>query len=329
MLCPKCGYISFDSLDSCPSCNQDLAATRKTLNGTAIMVEEQYFLGSIYGDNDQTIQQSTPPEEEYDEQSAAESTPESDESTPLDDAQDEISFDLGEMPPLDQSSLDLSADPDSDDWQKAEGSAALMDNPSNEELSPAEPESGISLEPEPAALNGDDEELPPENISGEDVDAESIISESPLPETKDEDKNDDQLTLDIDSLSLEIDDIPLEEAAEPAAEAAGSEAMSLDLEQIDLSDLVHAPQPASSGGENSAIPQADESLDIEDVKIDEQELTLESLEPESGALELEFDQDNQEVEKASLEPIDLSLDIESAPEELDLSLDEIVATEEK
>lgn len=294
MLCPKCGYISFDSLDSCPSCNQDLAATRKTLNGTAIMAEEQYFLGSIYGDNDQTIQQPTPPDEEYDEQSAAESTPESDESTPLDDAQDEISFDLGEMPPLDQSSLDLSADQESDDWQKAEGSAALMDNSSDEALSSAEPE--------------------------------SIISERPLPETKDEDKNDDPLTLDIDSLSLEIDDISLEE---PAAEGAGSEAMSLDLEQIDLSDLVHAPQPVASGGENSTIPQDGESLDIEDVKIDEQELTLEGLDPETGALELEFDQDNQEVEKASLKPIDLSLDIEAAPEELDLSLDEIVAAEEK
>ncbi len=326
MLCPKCGYISFDSLDSCPSCNQDLAATKKTLNGTAIVVEEQYFLGSIYGHDDQL-----PPADEYDNQSAGESGLESDESTSLDeitaDSRDEISFDLEEMPPLDQSSLDLSPDQDSDDWQRDEG-AALMDNiPGNEAELSIEPEAGISLKPED--LTEEEKELPPASISNKEADVAPIILESPLSETKDEEKNDDQLTLEINSLSLEIDDSPLEEPADPAAEKDDSEVLSLDLEQIDLSDLVHAPQPAASALENSTIPQVDESLDLGDINIDEQELTLESSEPEVEALELEFDHDNQDVENASLEPIDLSLDIEAAPEELDLSLDEIVTAEEK
>ncbi len=314
MLCPKCGHISFDSLVSCPSCNQDLAETQKTLNGTAVVVEEQYFLDSIYGHDDETIQQPTPPEDEYDGPSEGESGPESDESTLLDetaDGQDEISFDLGEMPPLDQSSLDLDSDQDSDDGQIAEGAAALMDNTlGNEaEISP-DPEAGISLEPEPAELIKEEKGLSPESISDEEAD-------------------DDLLTLDIESLSLEIDDSPLEEPAGPVEEAGDSGALSLDLEQIDLSDLVHAPQPAASTVENSTIPRVDESLDIEGVNIDEQELTLESLEPGAEALELEFDQDNQEMENASLEPIDLSLDMEAAPEELDLSLDETATAEEK
>ncbi len=328
MLCPKCGYISFDSLDSCPSCNQDLAETRKTLNGTAIMVEEQYFLGSIYGQDDDTVQHSTPPDE-YDNQSEEESMPESNESTSLDktaDDQDEISFDLGEMPPLDQSSLDLSPDLDSDDEQGAEGTAALMDDiPGSEaEISP-EPEAGISLT-ESADLI--EEELPPESVSKEEADVAPIILESPLSETKDKKEDDDQLTIDIDSLSLEIDDSPLEEPAGPATEADDSETLSLDLEQIDLSDLVHDPQPAASARENSTIPQVEESLDTGDVNIDEQELTLENLEPEEEALELEFDQDSKGV-NASLEPIDLSIDVDAQPEELDLSLDEILTAEEK
>jgi len=315
MLCPKCSYISFDSLDSCPSCNQDLAETKKTLNGTAIMVEEQYFLGSIYGQDD--------------EQSEEKSMSESDESTSLNETaaeQDEISFDFGEMPPLDQSSLDLSPDLDSDDGQEAEGTAALMDNtPDNEaEISP-EAEAGISLTESADLL---EQELPTESVSNEEADVAPIILESPLSETKDEEEDDDQLTIDIDSLSLEIDDSPLEEPAGPAVEADDSAALSLDLEQIDLSDLVHDPQPAASARENSTTPQVEESLDTGGVNIDEQELTLESLEPEEEAMELEFDQDSKDV-NASLEPIDLSLDIEAPPEELDLSLDEILTAEEK
>jgi hypothetical protein len=271
------------------------------------------------------------PEDDSDDQSEGESRPESDESTLLDetaDDQDEISFDLGEMPPLDQSSLDLNPEQDNDDWQGAEGEAALMDN-SPDEILNSEPEAGISLKPESADLTEEEQELPPASTPNEAADIEPIILEPPLSETKDEEKDDDQLTLDIDSLSLEIDDSPLEEAAEPAAEAADSGDLSLDLEQIDLSDLVHAPQPAASSLDNSSSPQAGESLDIEDVNIDEQELTLETLEPAAEALELEFDQDSQEVGNASLEPIDLSLDIETAPEALDLSLDEIVSAEEK
>ncbi len=331
MLCPKCGYISFDSLDSCPSCNQDLAETKKILNGTAIMVEEQYFLGSVYGQDDEIIQQPAPPDE-YDDQPEEESMLESNESTALDETannRDEISFDLGEMPPIDQSSLDLSPELNNDDGQEAEGTAALMDTPpGNEtEISP-EAEAGISLTA-PADLIEKEKELPPESTSNEEEDIAPIISESPLSETKDEEKDDDQLTFDIDSLSLEIDDSPLEEPAgpAPAAEANDSEALSLDLEQIDLSDLVHAPQPAASSQENPAIPQAENFIDTGDVNIDEQELTLESLEPEEEALELELDQDSKEI-NASLEPIDLSLDIEAPPEELDLSLDEILTAEE-
>ncbi|MFW8599894.1 hypothetical protein ACOHYD_00215 [Desulfobacterota bacterium M19] len=332
MLCPKCSYISFDSLDFCPSCKQDLTETRKTLNGTAIMVEEQYFLGSICQDDE--ITQQPAPRNEYEDESREESMPESDESTSLNetaDEQDEISFDLGEMPPLDQSSLDLSPDLNDEDRQEAEEAAALMtDTPDETEINP-EAEAGITLT-ESADLLEEEKELPPEGESNIKSDVAPIILESPLHETKDEDRDNDQLTLDIDSLSLEIDDDPLEEpAGQPATDADDSESLSLDLEQIDLSDLVHDPQPAASSRENTTIPQVEKSLDTGDINIDEQELTLESLETEPEALELEldFDQDNQEFENASLEPIDLSLDIEPAPEELDLSPDETVTAKEK
>ncbi len=332
MLCPKCGHISFDSLDSCPSCSQDLAETKKALNGTAIKVEEQYFLGSIYG-HEETAHQSIGQDAEYDDQPEMVSTSESldDESKSLDETtgdQGDISFELGEMPPLDQSTLDLDPDQDNDDWNIDEGASAPMDNdPEIEVEISTELEEGISLKPETAELIVEEKESTAETIPNQEAGIAPVIPKSPSPETT-KGEEDDPFTLDIDSLSLEIDDSPLAEDA-AQGETEEPEALSLDLEQIDLSDLVHVPEPGVATKDNSSTPQAVES--IEDVHIDSQELTLESPEPVEEALELEFDQENQSTESASIEPINLSLDIEAdaSPEELGLSLDDILSTKEK
>lgn len=323
MLCPKCSHISFDSLDSCPSCSQDLAETKKALNGTAIKVEEQYFLGSIYG-HEETAQQSVEPDIEYDNQPEMPSTPESldDESRSLDETtgdQGDISFELEEMPPLDQSSLDLAPDQNNDEWNTDEEASILMDNGPEED--------GISLTPEATEPIAEVKEPAAPTIPTQEEDI------SPLPEsTKGEEE--DQLTLDIDSLSLEINDSSLAADTTLGGETEEPDSLSLDLEQIDLSDLVHAPEPVTATENNSAPPQSVESLNIEDVNIDSQELTLESQEqPVEEALELEFDLEveGQGTENASLKPINLSLDIETdVPSEgLDLSLDDILSAKEK
>lgn len=50
MRCPKCGYISFDYVESCAKCSRDLSALAEALEGTAFMVEEPDFLSSVVGD---------------------------------------------------------------------------------------------------------------------------------------------------------------------------------------------------------------------------------------------------------------------------------------
>lgn len=49
MRCPKCGYISFDYVESCAKCSRDLSALAETLEGTALMVEEPDFLSAAVG----------------------------------------------------------------------------------------------------------------------------------------------------------------------------------------------------------------------------------------------------------------------------------------
>lgn len=44
MRCPKCGFISFDHLDTCLKCNKDIAGTSDTLNGSVYNVAAPTFL---------------------------------------------------------------------------------------------------------------------------------------------------------------------------------------------------------------------------------------------------------------------------------------------
>ncbi len=44
MRCPKCGYISFDHLESCVKCNKDISATSAEINGTVLNYLAPAFL---------------------------------------------------------------------------------------------------------------------------------------------------------------------------------------------------------------------------------------------------------------------------------------------
>lgn len=46
MRCPKCGYISFDQVDSCSKCGKDVASEVSELQGTAVKAEAPFFLQS-------------------------------------------------------------------------------------------------------------------------------------------------------------------------------------------------------------------------------------------------------------------------------------------
>ncbi len=47
MRCSKCGYISFDNLDSCPKCAVSLTETAAQLQGAVFRAEAPFFLGSV------------------------------------------------------------------------------------------------------------------------------------------------------------------------------------------------------------------------------------------------------------------------------------------
>ncbi len=49
MRCPKCAYISFDHLPSCPSCSRGFSEADRPLQGTGISVEAPFFLTSTVG----------------------------------------------------------------------------------------------------------------------------------------------------------------------------------------------------------------------------------------------------------------------------------------
>lgn len=44
MRCPKCGFISFDHLDTCLKCNKEISKTSDSLNGTVFNVASPSFL---------------------------------------------------------------------------------------------------------------------------------------------------------------------------------------------------------------------------------------------------------------------------------------------
>lgn len=50
MRCSKCGYISFDSMDSCSKCATSLADLINEVQGTAFQVDLPFFLGSLVSD---------------------------------------------------------------------------------------------------------------------------------------------------------------------------------------------------------------------------------------------------------------------------------------
>ncbi|OIP45440.1 MAG: hypothetical protein COZ12_09890 [Deltaproteobacteria bacterium CG_4_10_14_3_um_filter_60_8] len=47
MRCSKCGYITFDNLDSCPKCAVGFTETAAQFQGAVFRAEAPFFLGSV------------------------------------------------------------------------------------------------------------------------------------------------------------------------------------------------------------------------------------------------------------------------------------------
>ena len=53
MRCPKCGYISFDNLDSCLKCNKDISDLTQAFKGSTLKVETPSFLKISLSDGEE------------------------------------------------------------------------------------------------------------------------------------------------------------------------------------------------------------------------------------------------------------------------------------
>lgn len=53
MRCPKCGFISFDNLDSCLKCNKDISGATRAFQGSTLKVDTPSFLKISVPDEDE------------------------------------------------------------------------------------------------------------------------------------------------------------------------------------------------------------------------------------------------------------------------------------
>ena len=265
MLCPKCGFISFDHLSVCGKCHHDLSGVGTALHGTAASTTCQLFLGSVLKEAEPAAK--SEPEiaatasfttEEYAKAGPEPATyfPDMEEATEgtAADQSSGLEFDLDEISLSDSSDLT---------------SVTAVEKSAEKETPPPSAETITLLAREDIKEGGQPMASPPPEIAA-------------------------AQTLEIDVSSLTLD--TFEET--PTGEKEPESSLTIDFNEIDLSDLVHTPgKKTSDQAESGARPQ-DGGPDLEDTM----DLSLfggESNEPPSD--ELLYDKGD------TLDPIDLTL----------------------
>lgn len=281
MLCPKCGFISFDNLSACGKCKNDLSVLSQELHGTAAAVTGTFFLRSVLN-----------------ESSASQET----------DAENDVTA-VGIAAPLDNEFSDadtviLASDLGADSGEKEPGAVLDVDeSPALEfdldeipHLDTSEIASVSPMAPAPAAETPDleaalalvdldsQEELDDQGVEGLPGDAPTA--------------GDDILEIDESSLTLHAVEAPPPPVTRSAPEEEPGQ-LTIDLKQIDLSDLVHE-QDIEPPSRNKTPGLTDaKALDLEDTM----DLSLFSGDDHEAPVEL----GQLTAKSKDLEPIDLSL----------------------
>ena len=250
MRCPKCGYISFDHLDSCRKCKKKISGAVADLKGVVFEAVAPVFLAlepkepdleTEEGEVHQFDEESVEAEEEGVELSLGEDEIE-------DDA--EIVMDLGDDEGLD---LDLGVEE-----EKIDGEGLDLDF---DELEGATPEGEITLdfdEKEQEQVDSKDESLPldfgeidisdlapPDEGGGEEVLAETLsLDEEPVPE-------------------IALAEGP-SDTAFPAPSGSGLE--DLQVEDLDLGAA--SPLVAGSKAGDKLMPSVKTGTALDDFEID-------------------------------------------------------------
>jgi len=149
MKCPKCKYVTFDYLNTCPRCGKDMSAEKAKLNISAGKPNPPSLLGSLTGDlNDSGVELRIPEsikkgaedmklkdEEVYDDGSELDI---SIEEEPLSESGEVAEFDLGDLASSDdEKELEIEEEPLSESGEVAEidlGDLALSDDDKELEL---------------------------------------------------------------------------------------------------------------------------------------------------------------------------------------------------
>ncbi len=253
MRCPKCGYISFDHLETCKKCNKAIGEASVDLDGTVFAVAVPVFLDLEY-------EGSVTPSDEKDDISVGEVS--------LGDVEEtiDLSFDDDDVGTGDEIVMDLS-----DDGELAEvGLTEESDEPTLEldALEEAGSEDEITLD-----FGGEEESAE----VGEDADdglqldfGEIDISDLAPPEEDGEELVTEALTLDEETSG----DAAFAGGSPPAPAsiAPGSGLEDLQVEDLDLD--TPAPLVAGSKAGDKLMPSVKTGTALDDFEIDLGELTL-------------------------------------------------------
>lgn len=296
MLCPKCGYITFDKYDACPKCKKDWESIKGKFNGTLSSAEPQCFLGSLLkGEAEEApvVEGLTPFDGEMSEGRGGDVGSELDEKPPeipdVELGQEEISIPefqeeeedsdldlaLDELPEVDLSPIELKEEAE----VTSEGSGpetvfdlglkALPKEPKKEVLGEdnvAEPDAGEGIEPEKPAMETKTEEL---ELS---LDQNELVVEEPAVAT-DKDEGD---------ISLDLKDIDMSDLVLEKKEAKGEEdveTLDLDMGDADVAGLDLDLSGVAEEPKEDSLPGIDLSMDNEEDVLD-LSLDLEAEEPE-------------------------------------------------
>lgn len=343
MLCPKCGYISFDHLTSCAKCNKDISVLASELSGTAVKAEYGFFLGAVIaGDGLGVEAEEVASDEIIEEEPDVSSQEEDSDQVPpveIDLSSGAQQEDILDIPSIDISGIESEEDGDSDislddtDVEESGGEEGTQnESPEIEMAEVALPELDLSeveepAEPQLAEFEPGPIEMPTmEEDQGIELDLSLDMPGESAPEEAADETPEislEGLELDTSSLSLEKNEettgVPTPETMEESTQEAPDDSgeLTLDLDQIDLSDLVENESGQDEGATDSLpIMESQEEQEIELIE------NPENVEQDSG-IEFTLDLDD------ALSPPALEFDLDDAGEgsggmiDLDLSGDDL------
>ena len=282
MLCPKCGYISFDSLSACKKCSQDLSAVQDEIQGTVVDVAPSFFLGAVLDDGDKPAPaaeadgfDAVPDEEltEAAESAGLEAESEVEEDAVAEEAEEtlELDVDLGEAEDLDLASIEFE-EPETDTGAEAgeEAVAAPVDG-AIEETEEVTLEDDAVAEAAEEEI-GDQEEGAIE-LSLDDIAPEAGVEEEPEPEEEaDAGEEDGEIALSMDGEQAppapDQETAPEDsEAAEADADNDGIDPGSLTLDLDDIAPAADEAAPAEAAPEAPSAEEDEAPVDLEEIDL--------------------------------------------------------------